>query len=97
MASPQQNEAVLSQFMSEFALFQSNTKTPSQLTKAQRKEITDVLFPTGVMLHVDNPDIIVGDTVYGVKTGINDDNYFQGVVLTFPFTEDSHIDFKIMT
>lgn len=74
---------------------QINTKEPAQLTAAQRKTLTDALYPTGVALHYSNADVKVNDLVYGEGNGsINGGGFFFAKVLSIPVTADANLEHK---
>mgnify|MGYP000342006017 CR=1 FL=1 len=71
----------------------NNAVYVSDLSGAEKRELIEALFPNGVAINVNDPNIKVGDNVYGEKAGINSGKWFFGTVLTAPPTNDSHIDF----
>lgn len=85
--------ATLAQLEQQFNAFQAGTKAIETLTDAEKVTIIQRLFPQGVKIDVNNSTVYVGANVYGTKAGINGGLYFEGVVLTSPPTQDSHINF----
>ncbi len=74
----------------------SKSVLPSEMTQTQRKSVTDALYPEGVALKYDNPDIVVGDLVYGSGvSGINSGGFFFGEVVSLPVSSDADLNMKI--
>lgn len=76
------------------AAVQSATKSPSELTGTEKRELIDNVFPNGVAIDINDPNIKVGDKVFGNKAEINGGLWCFGVVLTAALTDNSHMDFK---
>jgi hypothetical protein len=73
---------------------QLNTKEPSALNSAQRKLLTDALYPSGVALHYLNTDVKVNDLVYGSgNVSINGGGFFFAKVVSMPVNADANLDF----
>lgn len=73
---------------------QGSTIDVSALTSAQKRILIENIFPNGVAINVNDPNLKVGDHVFGEKAGINDGNWFFGVVISLPVSSDSNVQFK---
>ena len=94
MAATPEELARIANLESQFAAFQAGTIAVVSMSAAQKREVIENIFPNGVAIDVNNPNIKVGDKVFGEKVGINGGKWFFGNVITAPPTQDSHIDFK---
>ena len=74
-----------------------NTKKMNELTASERRQVLDALAPNGMKFNINNDDLLQeGDSVYGVKTGINNGKYFEGYIAVgaaLPPVDDTDIDF----
>lgn len=65
MATTESNLIRITALETQVAELLSKSVLPSEMTSAQRKSVTDALYPEGVALQYDNPDVLAGDLVYG--------------------------------
>jgi len=101
MANPDTNLLLINQLRSEYDQLKldydtliGNSVSIDSMSAAQKREVIENIFPNGVAIDVNDPNIKAGDKVFGEKVGINGGKWFFGNVITAPPTQDSHIDFK---
>lgn len=95
MASTDSNAAAITVLNEQFSAFQAGTRTPSQLTDAQKTELISALFPNGVAFHYLDPKVKIGSLVYGEgDPNINDSGFFFAKTTNLPATDPANLSFK---
>lgn len=95
MATPESNALEIATLKTQVAQLLSKSVLPGDMTSAQKRTLIEGVFPNGVWIDINDPNLKVGDKVAGKKAGINGGFDFMGYVLTAPPTQDSHINFVI--
>lgn len=95
MATTESNALEIQTLKTQVAELLSKSVLPTNMTAAQKRVMIEGVFPNGVWIDINDPNLKVGDKVAGKKAGINDGVDFMGYVLTAPPTQDSHINFVI--
>ncbi|MBO0323454.1 hypothetical protein J0X14_14190 [Muricauda sp. CAU 1633] len=94
MAATPEEKAIILNNQSLIQQIMSGTVAITALSGTQKRQVIENVFPNGVAIDVNDPNIKVGDSVFGEKAGINSGKWFFGVVTTAPPTADGHITFK---
>lgn len=97
MAATPEEAARITNLETQFASFLAGTLEFGSLNGTQKRTIIESIFPNGLAIDINDPNLKMGDKVFGEKTGINGGRWFFGIVTTAPPTQDSHIDFKYQT
>lgn len=65
MATTESNALAIGVLQTQLAELLSKSVLPSEMDATQRKALTDAIYPNGVALQFDNPDVVIDDLVYG--------------------------------
>ena len=92
-ASPDERVLILSN-KARLDAIEAATISFTEFSSVQKRLLIENVFPNGVQIDINDPNLKVGDPVAGEKAGINGGKWVMGYVLIAPPTTDAHIRFK---
>lgn len=93
MPSETENQLEIAAIKADLAL----KKKFSQMNNAQKRDVIDQLFPSGVAFHYTDPKIVVGDWIFGSgDPDINSGGFWFGKAASnAPIENNADVDFEI--
>lgn len=94
MAATPEELARITNNENNIAAIYAGTIDFASMNGTQKRTVIENIFPSGVAIDINDPNIKAGDKVFGVKAEINNGKWCFGVVVNPALTDDTHITFN---